>query len=471
MALQIRRGLDADRLTVTPLEGELIYVTDTGRIYVGDGTTAGGTFVGPSLADTFTELADDATPQLGANLDLNSNDITGTGNINITGTITTTGLGGNLDLNNNDIVGTGNINIDGTITATGNINLGDGDEDQIIVGGKISSGLSPNISNTYDLGESNKKWRNGYFAGLDVGGQIDAVGINARLIGDDSTIAYDPSNGIFEGTTFLGNLTGNVTGSVDGDISGSVFSDSSTLLVDGVNGVIPGEVTGLVSGQVTTSGTVRVLGTSGLIPDGENVLLADGFIDADSGRNSGVGINVRAARNDGSGNPVAVEPGDSLLDIVAGGWDGNSWKSAMAIKFAVDKNVTVSDEIIPGRIIFAAYDNTGNFGLNSIMVFTSEGKLSVGAGDAPQEKLHVQGNGLFSGNVKAASFSGSVVNDDSTTFIDAIDGSVTARSFVQFGSLTTSERDALAATNGMVIYNETDNKFQGFENGSWVNLV
>ena len=33
-------------------------------------------------------LIDDTTPQLGGNLDLNSNDITGTGNINITGAAT-----------------------------------------------------------------------------------------------------------------------------------------------------------------------------------------------------------------------------------------------------------------------------------------------------------------------------------------------------------------------------------------------
>jgi hypothetical protein len=43
--------------------------------------------------------------------------------------------------------------------------------------------------------------------------------------------------------------------------------------------------------------------------------------------------------------------------------------------------------------------------------------------------------------------------------------------FVQFGSLTTAERDALAAANGMVIYNTTDNKFQGYENGAWANLI
>ena len=42
------------------------------------------------------ELVEDTTPQLGGNLDLNSNDITGTGNINITGNVTATILAEHL---------------------------------------------------------------------------------------------------------------------------------------------------------------------------------------------------------------------------------------------------------------------------------------------------------------------------------------------------------------------------------------
>jgi hypothetical protein len=74
-----------------------------------------------------TDVVADTTPQLGGNLDLNSNDITGTGNINITGSVTATSftgdgsaltglpsgdvvddttpqLGGDLQSNGNDIV-------------------------------------------------------------------------------------------------------------------------------------------------------------------------------------------------------------------------------------------------------------------------------------------------------------------------------------------------------------------------------
>lgn len=106
------------------------------------------------LAIDISELSIDTTPQLGGNLDLNSNNITGTGNINTTGTITASGtitgssfsgdgsslsgintdlvsdttpqLGGDLDLNGNNITGTGNIpaaNLTGTLPALNGSNL------------------------------------------------------------------------------------------------------------------------------------------------------------------------------------------------------------------------------------------------------------------------------------------------------------------------------------------------------------
>lgn len=41
MSFRLRRGLDADRQTIVFDEGELIYVTDTKKIFIGDGTTTG----------------------------------------------------------------------------------------------------------------------------------------------------------------------------------------------------------------------------------------------------------------------------------------------------------------------------------------------------------------------------------------------------------------------------------------------
>ena len=60
MALRLRRGTDAERQTLTPLEGELIYVTDSRSLYVGDGTTVGGVLIAASgeVSNTLAGLLD-----------------------------------------------------------------------------------------------------------------------------------------------------------------------------------------------------------------------------------------------------------------------------------------------------------------------------------------------------------------------------------------------------------------------------
>jgi hypothetical protein len=220
MALQVRRGTNAERLGITPAEGELIFTTDTKQLYVGDGTTAGGI---TSIAGTIDSLLADSTPQ----------------------------LGGTLDLNNHDITGTGNINIIGTIQASGNINLGDGvGSDVINIGGVMSGDLVPNADATHDLGSTTAYWKEAFISQLTVDSQITAERVQADIIADDSTIVFNSATGQIAAAqitgTFTGNVigsvtgsvTGNVTGTLDGDVTGSVFGDDSTPLVDANNNVL-----------------------------------------------------------------------------------------------------------------------------------------------------------------------------------------------------------------------------------------
>jgi hypothetical protein len=53
MAFKIRRGTDAQRTNITPQEGELIYTTDTKKLFIGDGTTLGGNAVNKVLPIEF----------------------------------------------------------------------------------------------------------------------------------------------------------------------------------------------------------------------------------------------------------------------------------------------------------------------------------------------------------------------------------------------------------------------------------
>ena len=52
MALQVKRGLAAAVVGITPVVGEPVYATDTKVLYIGDGSTAGGIQVGGSGAAT-----------------------------------------------------------------------------------------------------------------------------------------------------------------------------------------------------------------------------------------------------------------------------------------------------------------------------------------------------------------------------------------------------------------------------------
>lgn len=235
MSLKLRRGTNAERLTITPDIGELIYTTDTKRLYAGDGVTVGGNLV---------SYEGSVQGSLGGDLILGGNNITGTGNININGTIDS----GNINVN-------GSITASGTITANGNIILGNADTDNVTIGADVNSNIIPNFGNTYDLGSDTKAWRNVYadFIFGEIEGSVRA---------QDSTLLVDSVEGVLRGQ-LLGSVSnpgqvavsGNVNGNVTGDVTGSVKSGNGTVVLDngtdGTDAVFTGNVIGNLTGTVT----------------------------------------------------------------------------------------------------------------------------------------------------------------------------------------------------------------------------
>jgi len=98
-------------------EGDLAFNTTDNNLKFYNGSA--WTSISPGIAN----VVEDTTPQLGGNLDLNSNNITGTGAINITGTLTGTtfsGSGASLtSIPNSALVGTGAITINGSAVSLG----------------------------------------------------------------------------------------------------------------------------------------------------------------------------------------------------------------------------------------------------------------------------------------------------------------------------------------------------------------
>jgi hypothetical protein len=364
MALQIRRGLEADRLSITPLAGELLYVTDTGNVYVGDGTTAGGALV-------TGDVVDDTTPQ----------------------------LGGDLDLNGNDIIGTGNINITGTITATGNINLGDASADNISVLGSLTTSITPKLDSAVDIGSAALRWRNGYFAGLTVDGQLDAVSINANIIADNSTVSYNASTG-----NFAGNLTGNVTGDLVGNVTGNV------------TGVLNGYHNGDMTGSVFADNSTVMLDANNNIHIIENAL-SDGFVEWQSSVTGDRTIRASA------------ESGRSILQLFYKDTSQDLSLSNLSygtVSFGREDSVDARPTVlmtgrVNGLFISAGDDPNGVFPESNYMVLTRDGNFGIGT-YAPQKPLDIRGDGIFTGDVTAAAFKGTLAADDSSIIIDGTTG-------------------------------------------------
>lgn len=127
MSLKLRRGTDAQRVVITPAEGELIYTTDTKKLYVGDGSTSGGVAVDTS-GSGITDLVQDTTPQLGGDLDVNSHQITSSSNGNIS--ILPNGSGEIILPNSLKIDSLGNIekSTSLSISPTGYVYIGSGSQ-------------------------------------------------------------------------------------------------------------------------------------------------------------------------------------------------------------------------------------------------------------------------------------------------------------------------------------------------------
>ena len=186
--------------------------------FISFNTTATG---GGGGGSGITDIVQDATPQLGGNLDLNSKIINGSGNIDYTGNFKASGIAtattfvGNLTGNV-----TGNISggtVAGTTgTFTGNVTLGDSSTDTISMNGKINTDVLPSTNGNKDLGNSGNRF-----------GEIHGVtfhGSGAHLSGVVTSIVAGSN------ITLTGGPTGIVTIASSGGSSGVTVQDEGSAL-------------------------------------------------------------------------------------------------------------------------------------------------------------------------------------------------------------------------------------------------
>jgi hypothetical protein len=317
MPLQLRRGTTAERLSIVPLPGEPIYDTDLDTIFIGNGIAAGGI---SAITGITSEDAQDIVGQMFLN----------------------------------------------------------GQHDGLI----FTYGSTQDVANRIDVRLDLSSYD----------GELAASAFRGSLYANDSTLLVNADTGIINASAISGTFGGpvaasqmttatlnadNMFGILTGDMIGSVFSDSSTLLVNGVDGSI--NLDGTVKGDIIPAGNeLYDLGSNSnrfkdLYLSGSSIFLGNATITS-----TGSAVNLPAGSTI-NGTPIGTGTG-------------------------------TGDGVVAGSNY-----NINIVGDDSTLIVDSDLKIFTGS---------------LIGDVR-----GSVFADNSTVLIDAVSGTITGN-FV--GNLTTS---------------------------------
>jgi hypothetical protein len=392
MPLQIRRGTEAERqaLASTPQVGELIFITDTKQLYVGDGTNllrditpitgytdenavdalasvltasahSGISFVYNDVANTL--VATVSQPSLLQNLSLNGFDITGTGNISITGNLT---VAGKLD-----------ADFQGTVSGDNSTILVDAVNNKINLDGTVKGNIVPDVSEAYDIGSSSLKFKDLYLSGTSLyigAAQVTATGSAINL----------PAGSTVNGVTIMSGDESILT-----DIKGSVFADNSSILVDAVSASIVGNVNNETTTSEDLNAGVVILsgqGTTGqkaglkIVTDGNADDNYD-LITINCSQNNVTGPSLVFERSrDSSGTPVSVNSGDEIMSLSYFAYDTDD-ASQVAAVIEVKAEGTIASGAVPGNMGFYTANAGGTptlgLGINSSQLLSVAGNTTT----------------------------------------------------------------------------------------------
>ena len=554
MALQIRRGPTADRISYTPVVGELIWDTSTNSLYIGNGTTAGGLPAGTLVTEDVQDIAssmlingthqnivftyDDTLGRINSTLNLSSITLSSVSGDIIPAVNEAYDLGSSsrkfrdlylsgssIKLGNATITATGSAvnlpagsTIDGTIIGTGsgagveagmnyNINLV-GDDSTLIINartksisaaslsvvnpvnlpsgssvngtGILTSGSVVNLGAGSTINGTAIASTSGSVVNLGAGSTLNGTAFGFRVSGEDSTIFSIANNGLLQ---FRGDQGIQVSSQVGGviNVSANITAINPEIRTGSTPAYLP--FVGSTSGPsyIGTNTSLRFTASTGTL-ETTNISCA-GFADATSLRTpfifhdaselilysqltTGslryvVGVGGGGTSNiDGRFQVVTSSRyGDNNLSIVN---IAQSHETADAANFQFNRSrgvanaptvLTNGDDIVD--ITFAGYDGAA-YRVKATISATVDGAIST---NVVPTKLTFSTSGTSASPIEAV-----VINSSQqTTFNGAIKLAVYADATARDAAIT-------APTAGMMVFNTTSTKFQGYTGAAWVDL-
>lgn len=375
MPLQIRRGTNAERLAMSqPLaSGELLYVTDDQRLYIGNGTSLGGV----SVTGYTDEDARDASASL-----FTSGSHTG---ITFTYNDVSNRIDAAVDFSTVDTLIADSFQ--GSVFADDSTLLVDAVDGTFNLDGTIKGDIVPDTSEAYDIGSSSSKFKDLYLSG------------SSLFLGDAAITSAGSAINLPAGSTVGGIEIGLATESIIRDLVGSVIGEDSTILVDATSNAFS-------TGRIDITGNVISSPSDTLVISGKNIpgdtqtqvvvptLTAPTQTETDEDSTTKYSL-IRAlsdwnmvsitAHKSSVSIPEEIGPGEVLGVLSLGGFQptsgeaGDSFSSRMGVQ--VDPAGDATSTYLPTKLFWANEPNNETLALTDtnqvLMTFDSLGRLAV----------------------------------------------------------------------------------------------
>lgn len=438
MPLQIRRGTDVERraMTVPLAQGELLYVTDDQRLYIGNGATLGGV----AITGYTNEDAQDAAASLlttGTHTGISFTYDDASNKLNAT--VSLTGYNGFIE-----------GDLQGSVFADNSTRLIDGTNGKFNLSGTVNTSIVPDTDVAYDLGSSSYKFRDLYLSGSSIhlgnavitssgtavnlpagsliaGKPIGVPGgdLNVNIVADDSTVIV---NTVTEVVTAQGGFVGDLTGDVEGNFVGY----DTTVLVESSTSTLRTSSLEMSDNVITTDGSSLSLGSDTQVPSTIEIktndsIQIDSVTETFAGAFRGAFLTLRNRRTSLS-SPTSIQLGDSL-----------------------------------GGLEFSSYTGTSFSGANGF-------QYGGAAGMIQDETISISPTSKFLGSkfFVACSSNSNIDLTDTPLFYDSL--GVLSVVTVQTRPQTTTAIGNIAAAEGMIVFDTTTKQFKGYNGSAWVVL-
>jgi len=363
-------------------------------------------------------------------------------------------------------------------------------EDLAIATYSSNPGVSSSSNSFYDCGTSNSSiyWSSASDLNSSIADVFNFVpGVGNDAVPPTKNLISNPQQSSLpgSGTVTSVSASGGTTGLT---FSGGPVTTVGTLTLGGTLGIGHGGtgLTGLpTNGQLPIgNGTGYTLAS---LTAGSGIAItnaAGGITIAATGSGTGTVTSVNGSGGSTgltfSGGPISVSGTLTLggvLAVSAGGTGTTAVPSNGQLLIGNGTGYTLSNLTAGPNVIISSssgnitVDATGGFDGTIITnisntnasIDTTSGALRVVGG------VGIGGNVSIGGNVIISSTHPSVISQTTVNLTAPTRIEVTSSPF-KVASFTTAERDGLSAANGDIIYNTTTNKFQGYANGSWVDI-